>query len=429
MTSCDRIWKRGVTLKVKCFITLVLIVTSVVSTMTAAAETELTVLLWPAEPGEQTAVKQVFGTFEEVAGDIQLDLVETSGDYFEQVKVMMASDAPLDVVTIYPFAAGEWVANDLFVDLRPFIDRDDINIEELFPQPIIENFSYEGKIWGMPTDAGIIPVFYNETPFGESGLLTPDKLQEDSTWNWDTFLDAARKLTRDSDGDGNLDQFGVDYYVDLSRYIHWVWNNGGQLFDRKVLPTRTTFSDPKSVEAIQFFLDLRLKYGVVGGNFLNGNSAMQLNQGPWYVNRALETGYPIGIVPQPAKERQTTSIWANGYQIVKGSDQVEAAWRFLKYITLDENTVFAYYKATGRTPVLTTVYGTREILTPPPKNRRFFQEGLYTGELPPVSPVMHQIRTDITPRHINRVLAGEVPVRTAAKMIDEEATALLSGAR
>jgi len=166
---------------------------------------------------------------------------------------MIASGAQLDVVTIYPFAAGEWVAGNLFRDLTPYIQRDKIDLR-LFPKPIVDAFQVNGTTWGMPTDAGAIVTYYNEDHFAAAGLIPPYDLDVRGQWNWETFLEAARRLTQDANGDGTPDQYGVDYYIDLSRYIHWVWSNGGRLFDRQILPTKTTFSDPKSVEGLRFFL-------------------------------------------------------------------------------------------------------------------------------------------------------------------------------
>src|SRR3712207_7658069 len=49
-------------------------------------------------------------------------------------------------------------------------------------------------------------IYYNRKLFREAGL--PDPPPKD--WPWHEWLAACKKLTKDRDGDGRLDQFGTD---------------------------------------------------------------------------------------------------------------------------------------------------------------------------------------------------------------------------
>jgi multiple sugar transport system substrate-binding protein len=399
------------------------------SAMTNAAEkSKLVVLMWNAEPGEATRVQEIYSRFTDKYPEVDLDMTMPSGNYFEKAQTMIASGAQLDVVTIYPFAAGEWVAGSMFQDLTPYIQRDRISLN-VFPRPIVDAFQVGNVTWGMPTDAGAIVTYYNEDLFAAAGLHTPHDLDQRKDWNWQSFLDAAKRLTVDKNGDGIPDQYGVDYYIDLSRYIHWVWSNGGRLFDRTMLPTKATFGDPKSVEGLRFFLDLQMTHKVVKANgFDTGESAMQLNQGPWYVQRIVNLpggGNNIGAAKLPGNVRQVTSLWPNGYQIARSAKNPEMAWEFIKFITLNADIAAAFSQATGRTPVLQTVFRSRFLTEPPPTNKQVLMEAFSFGEIAPVSPAMHRIRTQIAPKYINQVLSGAMALETAAASIDREAGALL----
>ena len=61
-----------------------------------------------------------------------------------------------------------------------------------------------------------------------------------SDWTWDDFLHAARALTRDTDGDGRIDQYGLGTEVSIFRLAPFVWQNGGELVDDPRAPTRLT---------------------------------------------------------------------------------------------------------------------------------------------------------------------------------------------
>ena len=55
-------------------------------------------------------------------------------------------------------------------------------------------------------------MFINKTLLQKEGIPIPD-----SDWTWDDFYNICEKVTKDTDGDGIVDQFGVyDYGWDES---------------------------------------------------------------------------------------------------------------------------------------------------------------------------------------------------------------------
>jgi multiple sugar transport system substrate-binding protein len=55
---------------------------------------------------------------------------------------------------------------------------------------------------------------YNRDMYKEAGLATPNELQETGDWTFETMRQAAIKLTRDVDGDGQIDVYGVHARID-----------------------------------------------------------------------------------------------------------------------------------------------------------------------------------------------------------------------
>ncbi len=54
----------------------------------------------------------------------------------------------------------------------------------------------------------------------------------DSSWNWTNLRNAARKLTRDRDGDGRVDQWGLQVSNDMeTSWGNYVYQAGGQILD------------------------------------------------------------------------------------------------------------------------------------------------------------------------------------------------------
>ena len=56
------------------------------------------------------------------------------------------------------------------------------------------------------------------------------------------MIDKAKKLTKDIDGDGKIDQYGLGVEASIIRLAPLVWSNGGEIVDSEKNPTRLTLS-------------------------------------------------------------------------------------------------------------------------------------------------------------------------------------------
>jgi hypothetical protein len=108
------------------------------------------------------------------------------------------------------------------------------------------------------------------------------------SWNWDDFLATAKAMTRDVDGDGAIDQYGLSVDPMIIRAAPFVWQNGGELVFNPSAPTRLSLDKPEAKEALQWFIDLQLVHHVVPPleeaksedpetRFLNGRAAMYID--------------------------------------------------------------------------------------------------------------------------------------------------------
>ncbi|SCY79506.1 ABC-type glycerol-3-phosphate transport system, substrate-binding protein [Paenibacillus polysaccharolyticus] len=119
---------------------------------------------------------------------------------------------------------------------------------------------YGLESWYSPNDSGL---FYNKRIFKEAGLKDPQQLMDEDNWNWNTMLDAAKKLTVDRNGDGKMDQYGLAgaHYV-LSEML--IASNGGKLYDEQT--GKVTFNSPEAMEALNFLHSLYTEHKVIKAN-------------------------------------------------------------------------------------------------------------------------------------------------------------------
>lgn len=176
-------------------------------------------------------------------------------------------------------------ADDIFLMngsyIQPYIDSNNImEIDGRFDanrsewiQPAVEQYSRDGKLWGVPqiTDGGIA-IYYNKELLDKAGIKPEDL--NDLTWApgggpEDTFLPIAKKLTVDSSGktadeDGfngkKPKQWGYSAAQDLQGiYYNFLGSVGGQ-FQK---PDGTfVFDSPEGEKAFGYIVDLINKWRV-----------------------------------------------------------------------------------------------------------------------------------------------------------------------
>ena len=128
--------------------------------------------------------------------------------------------------------------------------------EEKWNKQLLEAGTYEGKIYSMNTGK-LFPrggIYWNKTIFEREGLPNLYELQNNKTWTWDKMLEIAKKATKDLDGDGTVDQWGIVGATNSP--WPFVYSNGGRLYE--MVDGRAIFrlNEPNAVEAFQFVQDL-----------------------------------------------------------------------------------------------------------------------------------------------------------------------------
>lgn len=225
--------------------------------------------------------------------------------------------------------------------------------------------SADGKLLGLPIWTSVQAMIYNEGWFRDAGL-DPDKPPK----TYAEFTSDAKTLTRDTNGDGKPDQWGIGLYGmqnELAvRYLNvWFWNNGASIYNDDM--TKATLNDEKGLEAWIWYTGL-VDQGLVCPTFMtnspqdiykdwsNQKVAMFIS-GPWV--RATVRG----SLPEMEKNLRATvapnngkpgPVPTGGITIYGLSAQVKneaASWEYLKFMTRKENMV-NYCVASDYVPVV-----------------------------------------------------------------------------
>jgi ABC-type glycerol-3-phosphate transport system substrate-binding protein len=236
-------------------------------------------------------------------------------------------------------------------DLTPFIEKEGSGfLDAWYPLPI-KLMKHNGKMHAMPGDYMTMVLFYNTNMFKEAGL-DPNKPPK----TWDEFLVYAKKLTRDTDGDGKVDQWGFGTVGAKSpgfsmRFGPFLWSYGADYLTPDM--KKSVLNSSEANDAFKFFVDLYTEHKVVPPGltamnpqevrtqFAQKKVAMILGSGwtPPIVNKInpdLNAFEVLKAAPAPMKRKQATAIWLSSWVMSPNTKHPNEAWELLKFITSKE---------------------------------------------------------------------------------------------
>lgn len=261
------------------------------------------------------------------------------GDYFTGLQTLWAAgdaEAIPDVMFLSPI--NNYAADGVLEPLDAYIEESGFDREDFWPG-LLDFAMLDGEVYGFPRDTGLEVLYYNRDIFDEVGLDYPD-----DTWTWDTFLEASEQLSI-VEASGRVSRYALG--MEGGKYQLWVGQNRGSILDDMANPTACTLNAPESVEAFEFFtgmMDDNLamrdaalsQAGGDAGVFTSGQVAMII-QNASRVPTFNEAGmnYDVAVVPIPEGGQRSASAAGAAWTMSSVSDNKEAAWTFLSWLSLN----------------------------------------------------------------------------------------------
>ncbi|MBS3767306.1 MAG: extracellular solute-binding protein [Candidatus Cloacimonetes bacterium] len=303
-------------------------------------------------------------------------------------------------------------------------------LEDLYSPEFFAKFQTAGKVWykghiyQLADRLGNhLALVYNKKLFREAGLeRPPETIQE--------LLEFGQKLTKDRDGDGNIDQWGLVWnYTEPFWYIPFFTGYGGNVFDEEQNPTLNTEAAVKAYELIGLMRDeykiipQECDYNIADNSFNQGNAAMIIN-GDWSWTKYIESPQvEFGLTRIPKVEE--TGLWcspfvsAKGYSInssVKGK-VLEATKKVLRFLTSEE-AQRRFTKEVKSTPSLKSLADDPVVKNDPVLKMSARQ--IEVGRLMPITPEMRAVWDAMRPA-LQSYIAGSMSAKEAANFQQKQA--------
>jgi len=314
----------------------------------------------------------ILGHFKEAYPNVTVQFEPVPQDYGTKLLAQFASNSAPDVFQVGDGDVAKYASLGVVENLDPYISGDN-GFDPSIMYPGVYAFGQMGgSTYFLTKDYSPLILHYNKDLFDAAGVAAPA-----AGWTWDDFLATAQALTLDGNGNNaaspdfdpsNIVQWGVqlpDAWGDLlwtRGILPIIYQNGGSLISEDGTTTTGYMNGPETVAAIQAYVDLVEKYHVAPSAtdiasfsgvdlFANQQVAMLWN-GIWAINgyeagdSALTFNWGTSQLPTGSAGAANALCWA-GFAMNAGSQNKEAAWAFLKYITAGEGAQdFADYALT-----------------------------------------------------------------------------------
>ncbi|MEK4436371.1 ABC transporter substrate-binding protein [Paenibacillus sp. FSL K6-2862] len=250
-----------------------------------------------------------------------------------------------DVIMMSPDWKG--LRSKWFEDLNPYIEKDQLDLEALLTQGVDGGYvDADGKREGMPTTASDFMIAYNKDIFDKAGLPYPT-----NDWTWDDFSATAKQV---SSGEGANRVYGIVSHWILQSFAPFVY--GGMPYNEDW--SKQTLDDPDTLKGYQLFGDLvnakampddaAAKSMPMDQMFAAGRAAMY----PLGVFEASTIAKNIGpnfqwgiVMPPKDPSGKTVNIkFQTGFAMNKDSKNKEAAWAYIKTVSLNKEVGDLYSK-------------------------------------------------------------------------------------
>lgn len=289
-----------------------------------------------------TAFRALIPQFEEETGiKVTMDELGYVDLYQKLTADFVGHTGNYDLMTVDIVWSGEYGANGYTLPLDDFMarDKDEIMMDDIMPVSWTLG-EWEGKHYAYPLAGYANVLNYRKDVLADAGI-EPPKTQEE-------LLAAAQALTKADEDFYGIALLGAKGSAVAQDYMAWVQQHGGSILDENGKPALNT---PENVKILEFFGSL-FEYAPPGSTdywwdqretaFRSGNVAMMEG---WSIARA---GYEnpdissivgkVDVTAAPVADGMEPKYGFGGWGIGINADSenAEAAWEFIKWITSPE---------------------------------------------------------------------------------------------
>ena len=317
------------------------------SAATAPVRVRFVSLAWQKQAVE--AVKDVVAGWNRANPSVQVEYAQI--DWGAIQDYMLTSFQTGDVPDVFHYESGpvlDFAARGFLTDLTPLISKE--LRSDIFPGAWQTVLTRDGKIPAIPHLWESLIILYNKKAFREAGITAPTVAKP---WTWDDLQKAAKTLTKDTNGDGRIDQYGMAMGLrsPVNRILNLSMGFGGVYFyeqgGRSVVLVGQAERNLLTILMNMHYVEKTASLDGLGRSspelmpgFIAGRYAMLPGIGVWARQALVETApadLDWGVLPPLRARTQYQGSATQTLSIPAAAKNKEAAMRFIEYALNREN--------------------------------------------------------------------------------------------
>jgi len=253
-----------------------------------------------------------------------------------------------DIVQWHATQLMEWGVKGAFHELTNLLPQ---RIwDDMYPLAISGVEDPEGNRWSAPWQWENTGLFAHRDLVEEAGMWIPtaEQVAKGKGWSWDEFLTAAKKMTKDFDGDGVPDRWGfsqrLDSMVLKESMLPWFWEQECEVLFEKDGEWVVEFGEGGR-KALKFVYDLINTHKVMSEDCFGIDSTAQRSafegkikamytDGCWGRRMLMREAPDVDFVymPLPVGKVMVSSAEVQGLAINKNTKHLQEALEVLEFL-------------------------------------------------------------------------------------------------
>lgn len=271
----------------------------------------------------------------------------------DRIITAFVGDISPDVIQLGTTWVPEMGAIDALLPLDELMAASPTLTAQSFFPASLEGARHGGKLVSLPWYVDTRVVFYRSDLLREAGYTAFPA-------TWDDEIAMAKAVTKDVDGDGQIDRYAMSLPVrDDGLFMNLVWQNGGRALSED--HSRIALNSPETIGALDFYRR------VIAEGYSPLDATQQLDplqafgrgyiaswvSGPWMVGEIrkrmpeLEGKWAVSMVP--GKVTRESFLGGSNLAIMKASRNPQLAWQFVEFMS-QPDVQSDWFRATGDLP-------------------------------------------------------------------------------
>ncbi|CAA9543280.1 MAG: N-Acetyl-D-glucosamine ABC transport system, sugar-binding protein [uncultured Thermomicrobiales bacterium] len=291
--------------------------------------TEVRLTSAPSSPAEQRVLEGLLQEFMAANPSISVAYEPVTAEYDTKLQTDLAAGTAADIFAYDSLPAPDLMQAGVLEPMGERLSEAQVDTADFFPG-LIEAFTYEDELYGVPKDFSTLGMVYDPAAFEAANVTAVPT-------TWDELRAAAEAIT---EAQGSP---AIVYGPNFDRYIAFLYQAGGAVINED--RSEIVLNSPEALTALQYYHGLytdglAATYTDVGaqwpGDAFSKDQAAIVFEGPWLIGfmaeNAPDKAYEIAELPAGPAGKATMAFTV-AYGINANSEVKDEAFQVISYLT------------------------------------------------------------------------------------------------